>query len=76
MIHLKFGLSKFVRLHVCPNHRGKMRHCRLKTSHHDNILQTTKYLLYCLVRRNYRCQEIAFSGHQEIENVLKGALNN
>jgi len=34
MIHLKFGLGKIVRLQVCPIDHGKLRNCRLKTSHH------------------------------------------
>jgi len=42
MIHLKFVLGKFVQLHVCSNHRGKMGDCRLKVSHHDNILPNTE----------------------------------
>jgi len=44
MIHLKFGLGTFDGLHVRSNHRGKKRHCRLKTLHHDNTIPNTEIL--------------------------------
>jgi hypothetical protein len=44
---LKFGLGTFVLLHIWSNHHGKIRHCRIHTSHHDNKVEHWNGFLYC-----------------------------
>jgi len=45
-IVLKFRLGTFVRLNVCSNHHGKIRHLSFHTLHHDNKLPNTEIVSY------------------------------
>jgi hypothetical protein len=46
IIALKFRLGTFVRLNVCSNHHGKIRHLSFHTLHHDNKLANTETVSY------------------------------